>query len=182
MRGYSALGVEGISKPKNAGALLRTANAFDAAFSFIVGKAISQKDLHHADTSKAIAQMPLYMFDSPRTLALPEGCQLVGIELTDDAVLLPSFKHPRAAAYILGSERLGLSDEMLQLCDHVVKIPTRFSLNLAVAGALVLYDRLQSLGRFAPRPTMTGGVVEELPEPVFGEPLWVKKNRLRSPK
>jgi hypothetical protein len=33
-----------------------------------------------------------------------------------------------------------------------VRIPTRFALNLAVAGALVLYDRLLQHGRFAERP------------------------------
>jgi hypothetical protein len=41
---------------------------------------------------------------------------------------------------------------MLQRCRHVVRIPTRFALNLAVAGALVLYDRLLQHGRFAERP------------------------------
>lgn len=179
MRGYSALGVEGISKPRNAGAVIRTAHAFDASFAFTVGETLNKREIAHADTSKAIEQIPLYMFSSARELALPEGCQLVGIELTDDAVVLPSFRHPRSAAYILGSERIGLSEEMLDLCDHVVKIPTRFSLNLAVAGALVLYDRLQSLDRFAPRPTMPGGPTEALPEPVFGEPLWMKKQRRR---
>jgi hypothetical protein len=39
----------------------------------------------------------------------------------------------------------------------VVRIPTRFSLNLAVAGALVLYDRLLQHGRFADRPVASGG-------------------------
>jgi tRNA G18 (ribose-2'-O)-methylase SpoU len=178
-RGYSALGVEGVSKPRNAGALIRTAHAFGASFAFTVGEKLSRREIAHADTSKAIEQMPLYMFNSPRELALPEGCQLVGVELVDDAAVLPSFRHPRSAAYILGSERLGLSGEMLGLCDHIVKIPTQFSLNLAVAGALVLYDRLNSLDRFAPRPTMPGGSTEDLPEPVFGEPLWVKKQRRR---
>ena len=179
MRGYAALGVEGVSKARNAGAVIRTAHAFGASFAFTVGETLNRRETAHADTSKAIEQIPLYMFASPRALALPEGCQLVGIELTDDAVVLPSFRHPRSAAYVLGSERMGLSEEMLDLCDHVIKIPTRFSLNLAVAGALVLYDRMQSLDRFAPRPTMPGGPVEDLPEPVFGEPLWMKKQRRR---
>ena len=142
-----------------------------------MGETLNRREIAHADTSKAIEQIPLYMFNSAKEFALPEGCQLVGIELTDDAVVLPSFRHPRAAAYVLGSERLGLSEEMLDLCDHVIKIPTRFSLNLAVAGALVLYDRLQSMDRFAPRPIMPGGPVEDLPEPVFGEPLWRKKQK-----
>ena len=179
MRGYCALGVEGVSKARNAGAVIRTAHAFGASFAFTVGETLNRREIAHADTSKAIEQIPLYMFNSAKELALPEGCQLVGIELTDDAVVLPSFRHPRSAAYVLGSERMGLSEDMLDLCDHVVKIPTRFSLNLAVAGALVLYDRLQSLDRFAPRPTMPGGPVEDLPEPVFGEPLWRKKQRRR---
>ncbi|MEM7446110.1 MAG: TrmH family RNA methyltransferase, partial [Pseudomonadota bacterium] len=51
---------------------------------------------------------------------------------------------------------------MIARCDHVVKIPTRFSINVSLAGALVLYDRLISLGRFAPRPVKPGGPTEEL--------------------
>ncbi|MGU9962462.1 MAG: RNA methyltransferase [Candidatus Puniceispirillales bacterium WSBS_2018_MAG_OTU23] len=180
MRGYSALGVENVSKPRNAGAVIRTAHAFDAAFAFTVGETLKRREIAHSDTSKAMEQIPLYMFASPRDLALPEGCQLVGVELTDDAAVLPSFRHPRQAAYILGSERMGLSVEMQDLCDHIIKIPTRFSLNLAVAGAIIMYDRLQSMGGFAPRPTVAGGKIEQPPEPVFGEPLWMKKERRRN--
>jgi tRNA G18 (ribose-2'-O)-methylase SpoU len=179
MRGYAALGVEEVSKARNAGAVIRTAHAFDAAFAFLVGGKTGRREINQSDTSNAAEQIPLYQFEGPRDLALPSGCQLVGIEITEDAYDLPSFRHPRRAAYILGSERAGLSADMLDLCDHTVKIPTRFSLNLAVAGALVLYDRMLSLDRFAPRPLMPGGATEALPEPVFGEPLWKKKDRRR---
>jgi tRNA G18 (ribose-2'-O)-methylase SpoU len=182
MRGYCALGVEGVSKPRNAGAVIRTAHAFGAAFAFTVGDILTRQEIHHADTSKAIEQIPLYMFPSVQELALPEGCQLVGIELTDDAVVLPSFRHPRSAAYVLGAERIGLTEEMLDLCDHVIKIPTKFSLNLAVAGALVMYDRVQSMDRFAPRPVRPGGPIEAIPEPVFGKPLWHRKKQRREQK
>ena len=179
MRGYAALGVEGVSKARNAGAVVRTAHAFGAAFAFFVGGAMSRREIEQTDTSKAIGQFPLYMYDRIEDFALPEGCSLVGIEITDDAHDLPSFRHPRAAAYVLGAERTGLSDGMLSLCDHVVKIPTRFSLNLAVAGALVLYDRLHSVEGYPPRPVMPGGPAAEPAEPVFGEPLWVRKGRRR---
>ena len=70
---------------------------------------------------------------------------------------LPSFRHPLNAAYVLGPERSGLSDALRRRCRHVVRIPTRFALNLAVAGALVLYDRLLQHGRFADRPVASGG-------------------------
>ena len=179
MRGYAALGVEGVSKARNAGAVIRTAHAFGAAFAFQVGGSMNRREIAQTDTSKAVEQFPLYQFDRIEDFALPASCRLVGVEITDDAHELPSFRHPRAAAYVLGAERTGLSPEMLSLCDHVVKIPTRFSLNLAVAGALVLYDRLHSMEPHPPRPVMPGGPPEALPEPVFGEPLWTRKNKRR---
>ena len=86
---------------------------------------------------------------------LPERCQLVGIELIDGAVNLPTFKHPVRAAYVLGPERGSLSPEMLAHCDHVIKIPTAFCINVATAGAIVLYDRTVSLGRFGQRATFS---------------------------
>ncbi len=71
---------------------------------------------------------------------------------------------------MLGPERGRLSPEMLALCRYVVRIPTRFSINLALAGALVMYDRLVTLGRFAPRPVAAGGPTEPPPLPQFGPP------------
>jgi tRNA C32,U32 (ribose-2'-O)-methylase TrmJ len=96
--------------------------------------------------------VPLWRFADLEALRLPQHCVLVGVELLDDATDLPSFRHPVNAAYVLGPERSGLTPAMLQRCRHVVRIPTRFALNLAVAGALVLYDRLLQHGRFAERP------------------------------
>jgi tRNA G18 (ribose-2'-O)-methylase SpoU len=96
---------------------------------------------------------------------------VVGVELMDDAIALPSFRHPRRAAYVLGSERGGLSQAMIARCDFVVSIPTRFSINLSLAGALVMYDRLTSRERFAPRPLMPGGPSEGLPPHVHGNPV-----------
>ena len=93
--------------------------------------------------------MPTYHFADLEDFRLPLGCRLVGVEITDDAIELPSFRHPRQAAYILGAEREGLSADVQSRCDYVVKIPTRFSVNLGVAGALIMYDRLLSLGRHA---------------------------------
>ena len=113
-------------------------------------------------------------------LRLPVGCDLVGVELLDDAVDLPSFRHPPAAAYILGPERGSLSPEIQALCDFTVKIPMKFCVNVGVAGAIVMYDRLLNLGRFAERPLSPGGPSRKLaPPPAFGAPLWERKRRRR---
>jgi tRNA G18 (ribose-2'-O)-methylase SpoU len=156
-RGYFAIGAEGISKPMNLGALMRTAHAFGASFIFSVDAARKLRVMENADTSKSTEHVPYYAWDAIADMQLPKGCQLVGIELTDDAVDLPSFRHPPAAAYVLGREKGDLSPEMLARCSHVVKIPTRFCINLSLAGALVMYDRMMSMGGFPPRPIMPGG-------------------------
>lgn len=156
-RGYFGIGVEGVSKSANVGALLRTAHAFGAAFCFVIGAGFDARAGRLADTADTPDHVPLWRFDSLDALALPQRCALVGVELLDDATDLPSFRHPLNAAYVLGPERSGLSPAMLQRCQHVVRIPTRFALNLAVAGALVLYDRLLQHGRFAERPVGSRG-------------------------
>ncbi len=169
MRGYFGIGVEGVSKAMNLGAILRTGHAFGASFAFTV--AAHHKALHvlRADTSKTFEHVPYYAWDSVGELLVPQGCVLVGIELTDDAVELPVFRHPKKAAYVLGRERGSLSPEMLARCAHVVKIPTRFCLNVSVAAALTLYDRTLSFGGYPARPLMPGG--PDLPAPTqWGAP------------
>jgi tRNA G18 (ribose-2'-O)-methylase SpoU len=180
MRGYFGIGVEGLSKPMNAGNLFRSAHAFGASFLFTVAALAEIGETVASDTSKAPDRLPCYEFGSVDDLRLPEGCSLVGVELLDEATALPSFCHPRRAAYILGQERGALSPRMMECLDHVIRIPTRFSLNLAAAGAIVMYDRMISLQRFGARPVAPGGPVEALPEHVFGKPVWRKKQARRN--
>ncbi len=180
MKGYFGIGVEGVSKAVNVGTLFRTAHAFGAAFVFTVRAQYNRREGGHSDTSDTPRSVPTYHFADLASFRLPQGCRLVGVEISDQAIELPSFRHPRQAAYVLGAEREGLSGEMQALCDHVVKIPTRFSVNLGVAGALVMYDRLLSLGRHAARPVAEGGPTEPLALPVFGEPIYKRKQRQRA--
>lgn len=71
------------------------------------------------------------------------GTQVVGVELADEAVRLadlPMARHRTVA--VLGHERDGIPPEALDLLDLAVEIPmvgTGASLNVAVAGSLVLY-------------------------------------------
>lgn len=147
--------MEGSSKSVNLGNLLRTAHAFGASFVFTIGADPRALD-SRGDTSKAPGHLPVYHWPSPEALALPKGCSLVGVELLDAATELPVFAHPLRAAYILGPERGILSPGMLSRCDHLIRIPTSFSLNLATAGAVVMYDRLRTSGRYGTRPLAEG--------------------------
>lgn len=172
MRGYFGIGVEKISKAQNLGALLRTAHAFGASFAFTLGAAFDARGVRRGDTSDAKDHLPLYVFKGLEDFLLPRGCQLVGIELTDEAIELPSFRHPLTAAYVLGPERGSLSPEMQERCAHIVKIPTRFCINVSLAGGLVMYDRMLSLGRFAPRPVGSTAPLEPVPAHVHGAQIF----------
>lgn len=71
------------------------------------------------------------------------GTHVVGVELADEAVRLADLPAARRRTVIvLGHEATGIPDEALDSLDSVVEIPmvgTGLSLNVAVAGSLVLY-------------------------------------------
>ena len=124
MKGYFGIGIEGVSKAVNVGTLFRTAHAFGASFVFTLRAQYDRREGSASDTSDTPRSVPTYNFADLEAFRLPQGCRLVGVEITDYAIELPSFRHPRQAAYILGAEREGLSRDVQALCDYVVKIPT----------------------------------------------------------
>ena len=174
MRGYFAVGIEKASKAGNVGNLIRTAHAFGASYCF----AIQPKKIAHnnelvtkdfADTSKTDGALPFFNYDSVEEMDIPKGCKIIGVEISDDAIDLPSFRHPAQAIYVMGAEKAGLSSEMMERCDQIIKIPTKFSLNVATAGAIVMYDRWRLLGGFPERTVMAGQTPEEKKDHVHGK-------------
>jgi tRNA (guanosine-2'-O-)-methyltransferase len=71
------------------------------------------------------------------------GTQVVGVELADEAVRLADLPAaPRRTIAVLGNEQTGIPPEAAELLDIAVEIPmigTGASLNVAVAGSIVLY-------------------------------------------
>ncbi len=146
------------------GTIARTAHSFGANFFFTIDPQVDVDLLKVSDTSDAFDHVPYYEYKSVDAMELPDKCSLVGVELMADSIDLPSFRHPTRAAYVLGPEMGSLSPELVEQCDHIIKIPMKFCVNVGVAGALVMYDRLLSMGRFANRPVKAGGPTEALPE------------------
>ncbi len=71
------------------------------------------------------------------------GSAILGVELAEEAIRLADLPVARQrTVVVLGHEQTGIPPEALDLLDTVVEIPmvgTGASLNLAVAGSLVLY-------------------------------------------
>ena len=104
MRGYFGIGVENVSKAMNAGAVMRTAHAFGANFSFFVGGPLNKNEIRLSDTSNTENSLPTYYFNGVKDLSLPKGCKLVGIEFLltkyTSSNLIPN---PSSGMYIPGS-------------------------------------------------------------------------------
>lgn len=101
-RGHFGIGAEGVSKSANVGALLRTGHAFGASFCFTTGSGWDSRAARTADTADTPLHVPLWRYPTLGEMSSPRGCTLVGLELLDDAVDLPSFRHPLYVAYVLG--------------------------------------------------------------------------------
>lgn len=143
-RGYFGVGISHGKVAANLGTLWRSAHVFGASFLFTIGGRYRQQS---SDTTKAWRHVPLWHFSSldECIACAPLGCQVIGVELTAAAMTLSAFAHPERCIYLLGGEDCGLSAQELAQCHGVVQLPGRFCLNVAVAGSIVLHDRVSRL-------------------------------------
>lgn len=140
-RGYWGMGMYHPKKHYNIGTLLRCANAFGASFVFTIAERFHRQA---TDTARTWRHVPTYRYADIDELIthLPHQCRLVAVETRTDGIELSRFVHPEQACYLLGAEDYGLADDVLARCDFVTQIPgAAFSLNVASAGAIVMYDR-----------------------------------------
>lgn len=140
-QGFYGIGILHTDDQQNIGTLWRSAFVLGASYIFTVDKKYKRQG---SDVKNAWASIPLYHFKTMIDLKnhLPYSTRLVGIEIAEEATAIEKFEHPIRAVYLLGSERIGLPPTVMSECHDIVKLPGSQSLNVAVAGSLVMYDRL----------------------------------------
>lgn len=127
----------------NLGTLLRTCDAVGACMA-VPGTDHYRAALAHGDT---LPHRPhIHWLDRPKLPWIErerERSIVVGVELAEDAIPLTRLEPARTRTLVLlGHERRGIPQEAWPLIDEVVEIPMvgqGASLNVAVAGSLVLY-------------------------------------------
>lgn len=139
-QGFFGIGIQNGKTPENLGVLWRSAQNMGASFIFTIGNRYQKQA---CDTHKAVGAMPYFHYETFDDFYehLPKGAMLVGVELNDKAVPLETFEHPRRCVYLLGAEDHGLSNKAQEKSHHLVKFSSRLSLNVAVAGSIIMYDR-----------------------------------------
>lgn len=151
--GYFGIAIYHPKTEANIGTLWRSAYSYGASMLATVGR---RYQAQASDTSKTPQRVPLFHHADLDALieGLPDGCPLVGVELDPRAVPLTQFRHPPRALYLLGAEDHGLPITVLDRCHHVVQIPTPapWSLNVAVAGSLLMHDRYLKTAKAVANP------------------------------
>jgi tRNA G18 (ribose-2'-O)-methylase SpoU len=145
------------------GSLVRTAHASAAAEVVLVGG--REWDLAPACTSEQYTTV----IQLPNAAALQShladrGYCLVAVELDARAVNLFEAEYPDRPCFLLGAERGGIPAELVASAETVVQIPQWGlvpSLNLAVAGSIVVYDYLSKLHRRGDLDRPDGGLIND---------------------
>eukprot|EP00658_Telonema_sp_P-2_P062276 TRINITY_DN50946_c0_g1_i1.p1 TRINITY_DN50946_c0_g1~~TRINITY_DN50946_c0_g1_i1.p1 ORF type:complete len:293 (+),score=54.86 TRINITY_DN50946_c0_g1_i1:163-1041(+) len=131
----------------NHGTLWRSASTFGASFMATIGAPYSKSVEGCTNTTNAAKGAPMWRFDAWGDFCkvAPMDAPWVAIEMGGED--LDTFVHPARCVYILGSEAQGLPSSVVKACVAHVSIPAAenartHSSNVAVAGAIVMYDRL----------------------------------------
>ncbi|WP_375238967.1 RNA methyltransferase [Aurantibacter sp.] len=137
---YFGIGIQNGKTPENLGVLWRTAQNLGASYIFTIGNRYAKQA---CDTHNAVKSMPYFHYKTFQDFynSIPKGARLVGVELDNSAVNLETFNHPRRCVYLLGAEDHGLSKEAIEKSHFLIKFKSQLSLNVAVAGSIVMYDR-----------------------------------------
>lgn len=142
-RGYVGLAITQGYIPHNLSCLMRSALIFDVSFVVIIGGRYKR---FRADTVCAKKHIPFFEIEDESKLDqyVPSNCEKVAVEMCENATDVREFKWPERSLLILGPEDGDISPGLLSTCKHKIVIPGKYCLNVAVAGSIVLYDRLKS--------------------------------------
>ena len=140
-RGYFGIGIYHAKNESNIGTLWRSANILGADFIFTIGKRYSKQC---SDTMATPRHIPLFHYEDWEDFLkhIPMGCPICAVELDERAVMLDEYQHPERCIYLLGAEDHGIPSQVLNRCRDVVQIPGKACYNVAVAGSIVMYDRM----------------------------------------
>jgi len=140
---------ENIRTPENIGMLFRISESFGVKKVYLLGDSPNlenKKVLRTARSTEKELEISFLDDSIPLIIKLKkDNYQLVGLELTDISVSLPSVNYSDQVriALFIGSERFGLSKETLQKLDksiHIDLFGKNSSINVVNALAIALYQ------------------------------------------
>ncbi|HUQ62676.1 MAG TPA: 23S rRNA (guanosine(2251)-2'-O)-methyltransferase RlmB [Acidimicrobiales bacterium] len=141
------LALDGVTDPRNLGALLRTADGAGVTGAFMGRhRAVHVTPAVTKAAAGAIEHVPMALVSgipSALTRATEKGLWVVGLDPEADGSLFDLPVADQPVVMVLGAEGKGLARLVRQRCDTVVRIPLHGALealNVSAAGAIALFE------------------------------------------
>jgi len=139
--------LEDIYQPQNASAVMRTCDCFGVQDVHIIENR-NQWEYNPEVERGSSKWLSINRYNSSQNNSgqcinylMQNGYEIVATSPHSD-LSLQSFKPTKPLALVIGTEKKGVSDEILNRADHILKIPTvgfTESLNLSVAAAICIH-------------------------------------------
>jgi len=163
------IGIENWHHDFNIGSIVRTANAFNVAGVFIVGKKRWNKrgamvtdrylDVLHCETvadfkqcCESLSQFEAISQDDSVAAAqtpaagetpIPSQIPIIGIDNIPGSIPIETYQFPRDCVLVFGQESTGLTPEMQAVCGdilHITQYGSTRSINAGAAGAIAMFE------------------------------------------
>lgn len=145
--GRTLIGLINPKTPSNVGTIMRASGCYGVEKVFYTGQRYQYASKFVTDTQDVHERIPLLWVEQIQQAA-DTGIRLVAVELAEGATPLPEYQHPADALYIFGPEDSSIPQDILNLCQDVVYIPTIGCMNLAATVNVLLYDRMSKTGNY----------------------------------
>ncbi|GMH35788.1 hypothetical protein BSKO_03656 [Bryopsis sp. KO-2023] len=136
--------VYNVSKKHNIGTLARSAAIFGVKEFCLVGSQKFNTFGSHGSSDYVAFRHFTKLSECCAYLKNEEGCEIIGVEIHDDAQPVHAKPFAGPTAFLLGNEGTGLSEKEMEFCDKFVYIsqygPGSASLNVVVAASIVLHE------------------------------------------
>lgn len=138
-----------IESPSNVGSLFRIADAMGVEKIYLTGNTPCPPNKKIKQSARSTEKYVAFAYEQDPSHVLAKlqakHYRIVSLELTSTSISLKDFelKKGQHLCLIVGSENLGIAQELLDMSDDTVHIPmqgSNSSLNLANASAMALYQ------------------------------------------
>ena len=146
--------MDNVRSAQNVGSLFRTSDAFGIERIMLCGITSTppNREIHKTALGAELSVAWSYYATTAECVAQlrVEGYRIVAVEQVEGATMLDEFRLDAEAKYALvfGNEVMGVEQEVVDMCDGAIEIPqigTKHSLNVSVAGGVVIWNFFEAL-------------------------------------
>ncbi|MGL4562052.1 MAG: RNA methyltransferase [Brevinema sp.] len=145
---YPWIGIlDNLRSPMNVGTIFRSADGFGTGMLYLTGITPHPPNPKVSRTALGAEEfVPYEYFESTEqavTKARFLGYKIVALEVVEPFQTIDDLESIEKCAFIFGNEEFGITESILDLCDHVVRLPLvgkKNSLNVGNVFSIVAYE------------------------------------------